>query len=92
MNKSIWKEYNKLYNNIERHPKLTNNLETDVLVIGGGLVGVLIAYFVKKKKIKNAAFNLLRQQKRGKLVDELKRLGLEALTAEEIARFDEKVK
>ena len=53
MNKSIWKEYNKLYNNIERHPKLTNNLETDVLVIGGGLVGILIAYRLNELNIKS---------------------------------------
>lgn len=67
-------------------------LSTISIIPWFGAIGILIAYFVKKKKIKNAAFNLLRQQKRGKLVDELKRLGLEALTAEEIARFDEKVK
>lgn len=48
MNKSIWDEYlkNKKYN------RLDENIETDVLIIGGGIVGILIANLLKDYNIK----------------------------------------
>lgn len=56
MNKSIWNEssneYNNLYN-IERHPKLTENIDTDVLIVGGGIVGIIISYRLRELNVKN---------------------------------------
>lgn len=47
MNKSIWEEYFKEHN----FPKLENDLETDVLIIGGGIVGILTANLLKDYNI-----------------------------------------
>ena len=48
-NYSIWQEY-KMKNN---YPKLNNNINTDILIIGGGLTGINILYALKSnpKKI-----------------------------------------
>lgn len=48
MHKSIWTDTVKTQN----HKKLKENIKTDVLVIGGGLCGLLCAYFLK-----NAGFD-----------------------------------
>ncbi len=47
MKKSIWE------NTIEisKHKKLNREIKTDVLVVGGGLCGILCAYFLKKSGI-----------------------------------------
>ena len=41
MLESIWSKYQ-----LESFPRLTENIETDVLVIGGGISGILCAYFL----------------------------------------------
>lgn len=48
MNKSIWEEYlnNKKYNSVEE------NMETDVLVIGGGIAGILISRKLQDNNIR----------------------------------------
>lgn len=35
------------------HKKLTNNITTDVLIIGGGVAGILCGYELKERKIEN---------------------------------------
>ncbi len=45
--KSIWKQY--IQEN--KFPKLTENIKTNVLIIGGGITGILCAYELKKRKI-----------------------------------------
>lgn len=47
MNKSIWEEY---YDE-KKFPKLESNLETEVLIIGGGIVGILTANLLKDYNI-----------------------------------------
>ena len=42
MNDSIWKNFN------EYGQKVTADMEVDTLVIGGGLCGVLCAYYLKE--------------------------------------------
>ena len=42
MNDSIWKNFN------ECGQKVTADMEVDTLVIGGGLCGVLCAYYLKE--------------------------------------------
>lgn len=44
MEKSIWKEFSEKKN----FEKLNNDLECDVLVIGGGMAGILTAYYLQK--------------------------------------------
>ncbi len=44
MEKSIWKEFSEKKN----FEKLNDNLECDVLVIGGGIAGILTAYYLQK--------------------------------------------
>lgn len=44
----LWEENIK----IKSFPKLNNNIETDVLIIGGGITGILCAYELKKRNIK----------------------------------------
>lgn len=44
MNKSMWSDKTDL----PQHEQLKGNVKTDVLVIGGGLCGILCAYFLKK--------------------------------------------
>lgn len=44
MEKSIWKEFSEKKN----FEKLNDNLECDVLVIGGGMAGILTAYYLQK--------------------------------------------
>lgn len=48
--KSIWEEYSKTTNN---NIKPLKNIETDILIIGGGITGLTTAYFLKdtNKKI-----------------------------------------
>ena len=46
-NNSLWKEYKE----DKKFPKLNQDLETDVLIIGGGLVGLLIGYRLKEHNI-----------------------------------------
>lgn len=48
MNKSIWEDYQ---NNLN-YPKLKENIEADVLVIGGGITGILIAKKLTDNNIK----------------------------------------
>ncbi|MBP1888767.1 glycine/D-amino acid oxidase-like deaminating enzyme/nitrite reductase/ring-hydroxylating ferredoxin subunit [Clostridium moniliforme] len=43
--KSVWSESLKL----RKRETLSKDIETDVVVIGGGIAGLLIAYFLKKK-------------------------------------------
>lgn len=43
MHQSIWKE-----TKLASFPRLTENKKTDVLIIGGGLCGVLCAYYLKQ--------------------------------------------
>ena len=57
-----------------------------------GAIGVLIAYFIRKKKLKSQALTLLRQEKRLKLIDMLKEKNMKALTSEEVERFDKVIK
>ncbi len=45
--KSVWEENLKL----PSFPELTENIKTDVLVIGGGMAGILCAYMLKKEGI-----------------------------------------
>lgn len=44
MERSIWKEFSEKKN----FEKLNDNLECDVLVIGGGIAGILTAYYLQK--------------------------------------------
>lgn len=44
MEKSIWKEFSEKKN----FEKLNDNLECDVLVIGGGMAGIFTAYYLQK--------------------------------------------
>ncbi len=44
MEKSIWKEFSEKKN----FEKLNDNLECDVLVVGGGMAGILTAYYLQK--------------------------------------------
>ena len=48
MNNTIWDDY--LEN--QKFSKLNENIETDVLIIGGGIVGILIANLLKDYNIK----------------------------------------
>lgn len=45
--KSIWHKSVKL----PKFPQLQGNVNTDILIIGGGIVGILIAYFLKQNNI-----------------------------------------
>ena len=47
MNKSIWNDYV----TINKFNELNEDIETDVLVIGGGICGILCAYELKKRNI-----------------------------------------
>ena len=48
--KSIWEDYSKTTNN---NIKPLKNIETDILIIGGGITGLTTSYFLKdtNKKI-----------------------------------------
>ena len=48
-NISIWESFN---NNIEKEIKSFNTIDTDILIIGGGLTGLLSAYFLKDTSYK----------------------------------------
>ena len=41
--KSLWQD-----NALPRFPRLTNDIKTDVLIIGGGMAGLLAAYFLQQ--------------------------------------------
>ncbi len=45
---SLWRQTAKL----PEFPRLTKNIKTDVLIIGGGLAGILTAYFLHQQGIK----------------------------------------
>ncbi len=45
--KSIWQETARL----PQFPKLTNDTKTEVLIVGGGITGILIAYFLNQRGI-----------------------------------------
>lgn len=47
MDKSIWEDYR----NKKRFPSLNQNIETKVLIIGGGLAGILCAHELKNRNI-----------------------------------------
>lgn len=47
INKSVWQDEV----NIEARKELDNNIECDVLIIGGGMAGILIGYMLKQKGI-----------------------------------------
>jgi len=47
MKKSVWSEYNKL----PEFGKLEGDKKTDVLIIGGGICGILTAYFLHQAKV-----------------------------------------
>lgn len=51
MNKTIWNEIDN-----DNYEKLSSNISTDVLVIGGEICGILCAYRLAKEK-KNAILN-----------------------------------
>lgn len=44
---SLWQDTCKTIN----FPKIEKDLQTDVLIIGGGIAGILCAYFLKQKKV-----------------------------------------
>ena len=46
-NYSIWKDFV----NIKSYPKLENNMEVDVLIIGGGITGIATLYNLSKEKM-----------------------------------------
>lgn len=48
MNKSIWTDGNKL----PEFNKLSGDVKTDVLIIGGGICGILCAYFLEKAGVR----------------------------------------
>ena len=43
---SIWSE-----TELPSFPKLQQDIQTDVLIIGGGMAGILTAYFLQKEKV-----------------------------------------
>ncbi len=47
MNKSLWQEIK-----LPRFSKLDGDIETDILIIGGGMAGILTAYFLEQKGAK----------------------------------------
>lgn len=47
MNKSIWVE--SVINNKEEYSKLDESIETDIVIIGGGLTGLTSAYYLAKE-------------------------------------------
>lgn len=54
MNKSIWEDYL----NKKEFPKLNENIETDILVIGGGISGILNA-----RKLQDSGYNVILVEK-----------------------------
>lgn len=48
MNKSIWTDTT----NMSTHKPLSHDIKTDVLIIGGGICGILCAYFLKNAGVK----------------------------------------
>ena len=46
--KSLWQDTV----NLPRFPQLRNNIHTDVLIIGGGIAGILTAYFLHQNGVK----------------------------------------
>lgn len=44
MNKTLWLDFSKKSN----YPKLDKNLDVDILIIGGGICGILLAYHLQK--------------------------------------------
>ena len=38
------------------YPKLTENIKTDIAIVGGGIVGILCAYFLSSQRVKTAVF------------------------------------
>ena len=47
MHKSLWQEEN----TIAKESKRKGKIKTDVLIIGGGISGILCAYFLKKEGV-----------------------------------------
>lgn len=46
--KSVWQETV----NIPEFPRLKGDIHTDVLIVGGGMAGILTAYFLHQKGVK----------------------------------------
>ena len=46
--KSIWQ----LSSELPKSPTLKNDIKTDVLIIGGGIAGILTAYFLQQRGVK----------------------------------------
>ncbi|MEL7571244.1 MAG: FAD-dependent oxidoreductase, partial [Eubacteriaceae bacterium] len=38
------------------YPRLVDNIKTDVAIVGGGIVGILCAYFLSNQGVKTAVF------------------------------------
>lgn len=47
--KSVWQE-----TALPRFPRLEGDIKTDVLIIGGGMAGLLTAYFLQQRGVKYA--------------------------------------
>lgn len=45
--KSLWQETSK----IKKSPKLSSDKKTDILIVGGGIAGILCAYFLSQQNI-----------------------------------------
>lgn len=52
INKSIWEKY---FDNVE-FPSLDKDIEVDIAIIGGGITGITIGYFLRNSNLKVAIF------------------------------------